>query len=133
VSTMKPSPAFDPSVLKGVPVLVVEDAWQVAKAMKGLLDQLEMNVVGPAATVADARCLVATLKPLKALIDVNLKGELAWDLIDDLCEQGIDVVVISGYPLLHNSRCASVTHIQKPYDAAELVSVLCAIVGKSLK
>jgi DNA-binding response OmpR family regulator len=133
LSTMKPHPAFDPSVLKGVPVLVVEDAWQVAKAMKGLLDQLGMKVVGPAATVAEARRLFATFKPLAALVDVNLKGELAWGLINDLCEEGIDVVVISGYPLLEDSRGRSVTHIQKPYDPAELVSVLCAIVGKSLK
>jgi DNA-binding response OmpR family regulator len=131
LSTKNPSPAFDPSVLKGVPVLVVEDAWQVARAMKRLLDQLGMNVVGPAATVAEARRLFATFKPVAALVDVNLKGELAWDLINDLCEQGIDVVVISGYPLLDNSQCASVTHLQKPYHPAELVSVLCAIVGKS--
>ncbi len=37
----------DLSVLNGVPVLVVEDAWHVARAMKSALSQLGMNVIGP--------------------------------------------------------------------------------------
>ena len=35
-------------ILKDVPVLVVEDSWHVAKAMKSALVQLGMRVVGPA-------------------------------------------------------------------------------------
>ena len=37
----------DLSVLNGVPVLVVEDAWHVARAMKSALGQLGMNWVVP--------------------------------------------------------------------------------------
>ena len=101
---MKPNSTFDPSVLSGVSILVVEDAWHVAKAMKGMLEQLGMNVLGPAATMAEARRLLATQRPRAALVDVNLRGEMAWDLIDDLREQGIDVVVMSGYALPDASR-----------------------------
>jgi CheY-like chemotaxis protein len=39
-----PDPTCDPSALRGVSVLVVEDAWHVAKAMKGVLEQLGMHV-----------------------------------------------------------------------------------------
>jgi hypothetical protein len=35
------------SDLKGVRVVVVEDTWQVAKAMKSALETLEMVVIGP--------------------------------------------------------------------------------------
>ena len=127
---MKPNSTFDPSVLSGVSILVVEDAWHVAKAMKGMLEQLGMNVLGPAATMAEARRLLATQRPRAALVDVNLRGEMAWDLIDDLREQGIDVVVMSGYALPDASRDRLMTYLQKPFDATELMVALCAIVDK---
>ena len=127
---MKPNSTFDPSVLSGVSILVVEDAWHVAKAMKGMLEQLGMNVLGPAATMAEARRLLATQRPRAALVDVNLRGEMAWDLIDDLREQGIDVVVMSGYALPDASRDRLMTYLQKPFDATELMAALCAIVDK---
>ena len=90
-------PALDVSALTGVRVLVVEDAWHVAKAMKGALEQLGMHVIGPTATTAEARRLTAAEKPRLALVDVNLKKEMACDLIDELHGQGIPVVVVSGY------------------------------------
>lgn len=127
---MKPNFTSDPTVLRGLSVLVVEDAWQVAKAMKAMLDQYEIDVIGPVATAADARRQLAIRKPQAALVDVNLKGELAWDLIDDLGAQDIEVIVISGYPQPKTSTRASMVHLQKPYDAAELLSALCAIAGK---
>ena len=130
LASVMPDPTCDPSILRGVSVLVVEDAWHVAKAMKGVLEQLGMDVLGPAATMAEARRLLATHRPRAALVDVNLRGEMAWDLIDDLREQGIDVVVMSGYALPDTSRGRPLTHLQKPFDAAELMTALCAIVGK---
>ena len=130
LATVAPDPTCDPSILRGVSVLVVEDAWHVAKAMKGVLEQLGMHVLGPAATTLEARRLLATQTPLAAVVDVNLRGEMAWDLIDDLREQDIDVIVMSGYALLDASRGRPLTHLQKPFDAAELMTALCAIVGK---
>ena len=130
LASVMPDPTCDPSILRGVSVLVVEDAWHVAKAMKGVLEQLGMHVLGPAATTLEARRLLATQKPRAAVVDVNLRGEMAWDLIDDLREQGIDVVVMSGYALPDTSRGRPLTHLQKPFDAAELMTALCAIVGK---
>jgi CheY-like chemotaxis protein len=58
-----------------VRVLVVEDTWFVATALKDLLESLGVRVVGPAATIADAERLVAAQRPELAVIDINLKGE----------------------------------------------------------
>lgn len=127
---MKPNLMSDQIPLNGLSVLVVEDAWQVAKAMKALLEQYEVDIIGPVATAADARRQLTIRKPQAALVDVNLRGELAWDLIDELCAQDIEVIVISGYPQPKTSARASMVHLQKPYDAAELLSALCAIAGK---
>lgn len=128
---MMPDPTCDPSILKGISVLVVEDAWHVARAMKAVLEQLGMQVLGPAATALEARRLVATQRPWAALVDVNLKGEMAWDLIDDLGAQDIAVIVMSGYALLDASRGRPLIHLQKPFAAKELTAALCAIVGKA--
>jgi CheY-like chemotaxis protein len=128
---MKPDPTFDPSVLRGLSILVVEDVWQVAKAMQRVLEQLDVIVLGPTATAMEARRLVAAQRPRAAIVDVNLKGEMAWDLIDELCEQGIHVVVISGYaqPLVQRSR--PIAYLQKPFAESELMAALHAIVGKA--
>ena len=65
-------PASEAVVLSGVSVLIVEDSWHVAKAMRSALEHLGMPVVGSAATTEEARRLVAEQKPKLALVDVIL-------------------------------------------------------------
>ena len=48
-------PVLDVSPLNAMRVLAVEDAWHVAKAMKGALERLGIHVVGPTAATAGAR------------------------------------------------------------------------------
>src|SRR5262249_12581937 len=88
-----------PSELRGIRVLVVEDQWHVANALKLLLGAEGMETVGPAPTVADARQLAAERKPDVAVVDINLKGEMAYGLIEQLHAQGVRIVVVSGYVL----------------------------------
>ena len=64
--------------LEGVRVLVVEDTWHVAKALKSALENVGMDVSGPAATTAQARRLMIEHMPRVAVVDVNLKGEMGW-------------------------------------------------------
>ena len=124
-------PKSDLSNLKGVHVLVVEDTWHVAKALKSALELVGMRVSGPAATTADAKRLVAAQVPAVAVVDVNLKREMACGLIDDLHEQGVRVVVVSGYavPPVSVDKVAAI--LQKPFSATELLTALQAVVGKS--
>src|SRR5436853_2946704 len=70
--------------LEGVRVLVVEDTWHVAKALKAALEQVGMDVSGPAATTVEARRLIADHMPRVAVVDVNLKHEMASGLIEEL-------------------------------------------------
>lgn len=121
----------DRQILKGVHVLVVEDTWHVAKALKAALENLGMHVSGPAATVAEAKQLVAARKPALAVVDVNLKRELASGLIEDLHGQGVGIVVVSGYavPPVPAGKVEAI--LQKPFSETELVTVLHAAVTKS--
>jgi DNA-binding NtrC family response regulator len=114
--------------LKGVRVLVVEDTWHVAKAMKALLERLEMSVIGPSSTTAEARRLIAANNPRLALVDMNLKYEMAGDLIDELHAQGTSVIVVSGYaaPAVANDKV--VAFLQKPFSGDELITAMRAAV-----
>jgi CheY-like chemotaxis protein len=112
------------SELKGLRVLVVEDSWHVANALKSLLAELGVDVAGPAASLSDAERLLAAREPQVAIVDINLKGEMAYGLIDRLHSRGISVVVISGYavPQVAQSKVAAV--LQKPFSAKSLLAVL---------
>jgi DNA-binding response OmpR family regulator len=120
----------DVSVLKDVPVLVVEDSWHVAKAMKSALEQLGMRVVGPAATTSEARRLTAGQTPRLALVDVNLKKELACDLIEELHGQGIPVIVVSGYAVPPLPERTVAAFLQKPFSEGDLITILRATVAR---
>ena len=60
----------EPISLEGVRVLVLEDTWHVAKALGAVLEQVGMDVSGPAATTAEARRLIAEHMPRMAVVDV---------------------------------------------------------------
>ena len=110
--------------LEGVRVLVVEDAWHVANALKSALEHVGMHVSGPAATTAAARRLIAEHMPRVAVVDVNLKREMASGLIEELHDQGVLVVVVSGYALPPISAGKFAAILQKPFSASELMGAL---------
>jgi DNA-binding response OmpR family regulator len=121
----------DRSSLKGVHVLVVEDSWHVAKALKSALEQVGMDVSGPAASIAEARHLIAERMPSVAVVDVNLKREMAYGLIDELHHHGVPVVVVSGYavPSISADKVAAI--LQKPFSGSELLAALRGVVEKT--
>ena len=110
--------------LRGVRVLVAEDAWQVASAVKALLNDLGMEIVGPEATLLDAEHLAIEHWPEMAVIDINLRGKMAYALIDRLHSQGVRVVVITGYAVLPHATKKIAVILEKPFSAPALVAAL---------
>lgn len=112
------------SSLQGICALVVEDNWQIADALKLSLEKLGMVVVGPAATPGEARRMAAERRSQVAIVDVNLKGEMGYDLMDWLHHRDTRVIVISGYEDLPSSleKFAAVLH--KPFTAKTLATTL---------
>ena len=117
---MTPSNAADPpgagsAELNGLCVLVVEDSWDVGMGLKMLLESWGADIVGPAATTADALRLVSERRPDLALVDINLRdGEQSYGLISRLHDQGIRIVVISGYADVSPAHGKVVAVLQKP-------------------
>jgi DNA-binding response OmpR family regulator len=113
-----------PGNLRGVRILVVEDQWHVASALRSLLEAEGMEVSGPAGKTADAHRLANERKPELAVVDINLKGEMAYSLIDELHDRGVRVVVISGYAVLPRLSAKVAVVLQKPFNAPELLASL---------
>jgi DNA-binding NtrC family response regulator len=108
--------------LRGVRVLLVEDTWQVGAALKRLLEELGANVIGPAATVAEAERLIAEHSPDIALVDVKLRSdELSYGLVGDLHRQGISVIITSGYAVLPERLEKVAAIVKKPFTAQDLL------------
>jgi DNA-binding response OmpR family regulator len=110
--------------LHGVRVLVVEDAWQIADALKLSLEKMGMVVVGPAATTAEARRMAAECTPDLAIVDVHLNGEMAYALMDWLHDRGARVIVISGYEDLPQSLDKFAAILHKPFTATALLATV---------
>jgi DNA-binding NtrC family response regulator len=108
-------PEIGSSVLNGLWILIVEDSWDVGTGLKMLLESWGADVVGPAATTADAARLVSERTPDVALVDIHLRdGELSYCLINQLHDQGIRVVVISGYADVSPAVGKVAAILQKP-------------------
>jgi len=108
-------PEIGSSVLNGLWILIVEDSWDVGTGLKMLLESWGAEVAGPAATMADAARLVSERTPDVALVDIHLRdGELSYCLIDQLHDQGVRVVVISGYADVSLAVGKAAAILQKP-------------------
>jgi len=119
------------SDLKGVGILLVEDSWHLGKVMKTLLQALGADVAGPAATTVEAERLLSEQPPDVAFVDVRLReGELAYGLIDRLHDQGVPVIVISGYAVLPLPPAKAAAILQKPVSAAQLLATLRPLIAR---
>ena len=119
--------------LKGLSILLVEDSWHVGKAMKGLLRVLGAEVVGPAATAADAERLVAERTPDVAIVDVNLRhGETSSNLIDRLLEQRIPVIIVTGYAAVSLPTRNVEAILEKPVSKQRLLEKLRPIIARRM-
>ena len=113
------------SDLGGLRVLVVEDALHLASALKGLLERLGVEVVGPVASVSEAEHLAAARMVEVAVIDVKLRGETADGLIDKMHGRGVPVIVVSGYPVPPRLAEKTAAILQKPFfTGPELVAAV---------
>jgi DNA-binding NtrC family response regulator len=120
------------SSLQGLRALVVEDGWQVADALKISLERMGMVVAGPVATAREAQCLATECRPDLAVVDVNLKGEMAYELMDWLHDRSIRVVVTTGYEDLPESLGEFAAILHKPFTVTTLLTTLQRVMGRSL-
>lgn len=106
-------------------ILVVEDEALVAMLVEDALADAGYDVLGPAATVAEALALLGRETPDAVVLDLNLAGESSTPVADALAQRGIPYVIATGYgasalPPGHEQAAV----LAKPYDPTELAAVL---------
>jgi DNA-binding response OmpR family regulator len=118
-------PDLEPQALSGYSVLIVEDDYFIAQDMASTLRGLGARIIGPVPNVERARSLAAQHDLDCAILDINLKGELAFDLAGDLAAKGVRPIFATGYDAtfvphaLHGISC-----LLKPVNARDLVQAI---------
>lgn len=85
-------------VLGGKSIMLVEDEFLIAEAMGEALKMESAHVLGPFADVKGALGALDSGQTVDAaVLDVNLKGERVYPLIDHLAARHIPIVLTTGY------------------------------------
>ena len=82
-------------------LLLVEDEFLLALQIEDVLQEAGLHVIGPAATLAQAKSLAQNAAFDGALLDVNLRGEHVDEVASILQERGIPFVFTTGYGREH--------------------------------
>ena len=112
-------------------ILVIEDEFLIAEDLEARLQDIGAVVVGPAPSVERALELIHSERRIDAaLVDVNLRGKLAYDVIDELTARRIPFVLMSGYEdHVLRRRYPHARNCEKPYKFADLEKALSAVVA----
>jgi DNA-binding response OmpR family regulator len=115
----------------GRKVFLAEDSPLVVMSLEGLFDDMDWMIDGPATQLADALALAETTDADIALLDVNLDGEMSFEVADRLIARGVPVVFVTGYEGagLLPERLKSVPVVTKPFAVIELEALLKGLVG----
>ena len=112
-------------------ILIVEDSFLVVMSIEGFFNELGWTIVGPASRKDAALKLARSETFDAALLDVNLNGEMSWDIAAVLQERGIPFVFSTGYDgsnILPDFLAGSVV-LGKPFREDELASKLRECIG----
>lgn len=115
------------SQITGIKVLVVEDEYFLADDLVQALREAGALPIGPVASVAEAKSRVSRGGIEAAIIDMNLRGEGAEEVLDLLLRERIPTVLVSGYSAeALPARAAGVPRLEKPAAPQAIIQALAA-------
>jgi len=103
-------------------ILVVEDSFLLVTTLELVFDDLGWKIIGPATRKAEALALAQVESFDAALLDVNLDGEMSWEIASYLRERQIPFVFSTGYDVTNvlPDFLVGSAIIGKPYKSQEL-------------
>ncbi|RDJ03048.1 Crp/Fnr family transcriptional regulator [Rhizobium grahamii] len=104
--------------LRGKCILVVEDDYYVATDLAAKLSAHGVDVAGPTAGVRGALTQIRSNPCIEgAILDLNLGGEMAFPVADELERRGVPFIFATGYePDVVPARHADKILLRKPLD-----------------
>lgn len=117
-------------ILKGMPVLVVEDDQLQALDLVHSLKEAGALVIGPAADVSDANRIIQTFRCRAAILDFRLGTDDASPLAAELYRRRTPFVIHTGYDpsCIASPDWAGCKLIAKPSDMAKLIKTIAVLV-----
>jgi CheY-like chemotaxis protein len=111
--------------IQGRRVLLVEDEYFIAEDLRRSFADAGADILGPVPTAARALELFDGQRPVDAaVLDINLRGEMVYPLVDKLLAAGVPTVFVTGYDAVeipeqyrHIARCEKPTSIGKVIKA----------------
>ncbi len=117
------SPPSDTGTLLATPrILIVEDSYFLVVDIVAVCESYGWEVVGPASRLEQALVLARTGDFDAALLDINLDGEMSWEVADILSARGIPFTFSTGYDdaTILPTRLSKADVLTKPYSSADL-------------
>ncbi len=107
-------------------VLIVEDSALITMLLEQIIEEQGWDVVGPATRVSAALDLAESERIDAALLDINLDGEMSWDVAKVLRKRGIPFAFSTGYGSGAGlpEDLADATVVKKPYQVEEVEACL---------
>jgi DNA-binding response OmpR family regulator len=126
---MEESPQPAPG-LHDLRILIVEDEFYLADDLAAALRRAGAEVLGPAATLRDAEDAVRAGGFDCAILDMNLRGDMAFPIADRLGAAGIPFLIATGYNSASlPDRFADTPRIEKPFDPARIIEAVPKLLG----
>lgn len=112
-------------------VLLLEDDYFLAFDLRNELVRRGADVLGPYGNIDLAWDLAKSVPTLDAaVVDINLNGELAFPMVDELIRRDIPVVFWSGYtPDVVPYRLRHITHVQKPAAVSSIARAVAELIS----
>jgi two-component SAPR family response regulator len=118
--------------LRGTTVLIVEDNFVVADALKYLIDGYDGTVAAIVPSVERGFEALAAGAVDIAVLDINLKGKSVVPLAEHLLAQGVPFLFLTGYgdEQLLPEHLRGYPRLGKPVEAERLVSVMLQLTSR---
>ena len=109
--------------------LVIEDDFLLAEMLADALVKLGCKVLGSAVSVEDGVRLAGEIMCDFAIVDLDLRGEMAFPIFDRLHARGIPCLMATGaFPVDIPEPYRATMRLSKPYDLRELHRALGLLV-----
>src|SRR5688572_3987591 len=106
--------------LSGASVLLLEDEFLIALDAEQILAELGARAVLTVSNISEARAQIARGGFELAVLDVNVNGEMSFEIADLLRENGIPYIFASGYELRSRPVPPAAVCVSKPYTFERL-------------